>query len=249
MYPVCSCIAAFPNPCISQPSADPQHPCSPASPSPSSNSSMHSPKKTLSLTTHIPDPVPTPSLVFLHSLIPFLEQGHHPGQTCWFPRHHSSLSSCSAPTQSENFGTGLWRAGGRVAVGAAWVKSSPEKTITLPRIGFLAKVLQSHLSGFAFVYSFSFPWNSSWCLVHFSWVCFVVFGLFCCYCRLQPPESSLPLVNGSLTSSLHAGVGPGKCWILENPHQQGAIRQQQNLLSEGALCHGAARGDSLWMEG
>ena len=32
--------------------------------------------------------------------------------------------------------------------------------------------------------------NSSRCLVHFSWVCFVVFGLFCCYCCLQPLESS-----------------------------------------------------------
>ena len=32
--------------------------------------------------------------------------------------------------------------------------------------------------------------NSSCCLVHFSWVCFVVFGLFCCYCCLQPLESS-----------------------------------------------------------
>lgn len=100
MYQVCSCLASFSNPCTAAI-------CTPSAPQLPSLSLPKPPrafsKRTLSLTTHIPEPVFAPPLTFLHSLLPFREQGDHPGQTCWVPRHHSSLSSCCVPSPKWQF--------------------------------------------------------------------------------------------------------------------------------------------------
>lgn len=178
----------------------------------------------------------------------------HEGPSPWFPTFpacvHSSpyviQSWCrawaagtpwcchlTAPPAQECIFAAWWRADGTVTGDQTSLLCTGEGS-ALPRLWFLTKVLLSSLYGFTSISPPPPTPPAVWCI--FPGYALLFLGCFVVIVACSHWRVPLPLVNGPLPSSCHAVVGPGNCWVLENPPEQGDLCQQQNpLFSEGTL--------------
>ena len=177
---------------------------------------MHSPERTLSLTTTSLSLYPLlPSPSYIPSYLS-QSQAATLGTDTGVPRRHPSLSSCCVPSPGMSVLAQGWRGQGeKQLLGLCESSLNPSPLHQRRQLLYQGLVFNQGFTITSLWICFFFPPPlpetppDVWCI--FLGYALLFLGCFVVIVACSHWRVPLPLVNGPLTSSLHAGVGPGNC--------------------------------------